>query len=77
MVWFGMPSLVATYAAYDAPISLFVQACVAVFLFLSLRRVYGAGRWYCTTISLLIAWAFFHIVWFYRFVLFEITLRVV
>ncbi len=77
MWWYGLPSLTAAYAANDALISLFVQACVAAYLVAMLRRVYGAPWWYCTTISLLIAWSFFHIVWLYRLVLFAITLRAV
>jgi len=42
-----------------------------------LRQVYGTAKWYCATVALIIAWSFFHIVWLYRFLLFEITLRAV
>lgn len=61
----------------DNTSSIAIQICIAVYLFAMLRRFYAARRWYCVTTAGAIAWAFFHLVWFYRFCLFEITLRAV
>jgi len=38
---------------------------------------YAATNWYCAATASAIAWSFFHIVWLYRFCLFEITLKAV
>jgi hypothetical protein len=62
-------------ASNDNPISILLQICIAVYLALMLRRVYAASQWYCITVAMLIAWSFFHLVWLYRFFLFEITLH--
>jgi len=67
----------AMYAVNDNITSIALQLCIAVYLFAMLRRFYAASRWYCGTAAAAIAWSFFHIVWFYRFCLFEMTLRVV
>jgi len=67
----------ATYAVNDNIVSIVLQICIAVYLFAMLRRFYVARSWYCVATTSAIAWSFFHIVWFYRFVLFEITLRTV
>ena len=53
----------------------FLPVCIAVYPALMLRRVYAASRWYCAAVALVISWSFFHIVWFYRFLLLLITLR--
>jgi lipoprotein signal peptidase len=62
-------------ASNDNRISIFLQICIAVYLALMLRRVYAARQWYSITVAMLIAWSFFHLVWLYRFLLFEITLH--
>ena len=61
----------------DAVLSAVVQVSLAIYLFLMLRRFYAASRWYCAVTTGAVAWSFFHIVWLYRFFLFELTLRVV
>lgn len=75
MWWFKAPSISAVLKSNDNPVSVFLQICIAVYLALMLRRVYAASYWYCVTVALLISWSFFHIVWFYRFLLFIITLH--
>jgi hypothetical protein len=42
-----------------------------------LREFYGITIWYGVLTASVIAWSFFHIVWLYRFFLFEITLSLV
>jgi len=74
MWWLKAPSISAVLASNDNAVSVFLQVCIAVYLALMLRRVYAATYWYCVSVALLIAWSFFHIVWLYRFLLFEITL---
>jgi hypothetical protein len=61
----------------DAILSASLQICFAGYLFVMLRRCYGVTRWYGALTAGAIAWAFFHIVWIYRFLLFEATLRAV
>lgn len=61
----------------DAVLSTALQICFAVYLFLMLRRCYGVTRWYGAVSAGAIAWSFFHIVWIYRFLLFEVTLRAI
>ncbi len=73
--WFKAPSIFAALTSNDNPLSVFLQICIAVYLILMLRRVYAASYWYSVTVALLIAWSFFHIVWFYRFLLFMITMH--
>ena len=73
MWWSNAPSIAAVLAGNDILISVFLQICIAIYLALMLRRVYAASVWYCVTVALAIAWAFFHIVWLYRFLLFVIT----
>jgi hypothetical protein len=77
MWWSRAPSIGAALAANDYPVSVFLQVCIAAYLTLMLRRVYASGWWYCGAVAVLIAWAFFHIVWLYRFLLFVITLQLV
>jgi hypothetical protein len=67
----------ATSPGNDNISSVALQLYIAVYLFLMLRRFYAAKRWYCLATASAIAWSFFHIVWFHRFCLFEITLRIV
>jgi hypothetical protein len=71
----GERSIAATLEAYDGPVSVFLQLCVAAYLALMFRRAYGVRFWYCATVAVVIAWSFFHIVWLYRFLLFVITLH--
>ncbi len=74
MWWLEAPSIAALLRTYDGAISIVLQACVALYIALMLRRVYAAKTWYCASVALLIGWSFFHLVWLYRFLLFEITL---
>jgi hypothetical protein len=61
----------------DGVVSTILQICLAAYLFLMLRRAYAASNWYCAVTALAIGWSFFHIVWLYRFFLFNLTLSVV
>jgi hypothetical protein len=72
-----MLNVSATYVVDDNIVSITLQICIGVYLFAMLRRFYAARSWYCVTTAAAIAWAFFHIVWLYRFCLFEITLRTI
>lgn len=67
----------STYVTNDAVASSVLQICFAGYLLVMLRRSYTASWWYCGVAATLIAWSFFHIVWLYRFFLFELTLSVV
>jgi Protein of unknown function (DUF3667) len=67
----------AEYVTNDVVTSSFLQLCFAAYLFLMLRRAYSANKWYCGVTALAIAWSFFHIVWLYRFLLFNLTLSLV
>jgi len=67
----------AAYVTNDGVASSALQICFAAYLFAMLRQSYVASRWYCAITSVTIAWSFFHIVWLYRFFLFELTLSVV
>src|SRR5882762_5523189 len=67
----------AAYVTNDGVASSALQICLAAYLFAMLRESYVASRWYCAIIALTVAWSFFHIVWLYRFFLFELTLSVV
>jgi hypothetical protein len=67
----------AAYVTNDAIVSSFLQICLAIYLFMMARRCYVISRWYGVFTASLIAWSFFHIVWLYRFFLFEVTLRIV
>jgi len=67
----------ASFVTNDGIASATLQICFGVYLFLMLRHFYDTGRWYCLFTASLIAWSFFHIVWLYRFFLFEATLRTV
>src|SRR6266480_2398832 len=70
-------NLSAGYVTNDGVSSSTLQICFAAYLFAMLRESYVASRWYCAIIALTVAWSFFHIVWLYRFFLFELTLSVV
>jgi len=61
----------------DAILSTSLQICFAVYLFVMLRRCYDVTRWYGALTAAGIAWSFFHIVWIYRYLLFEATLMAV
>jgi hypothetical protein len=74
MWWLEAPSIAAVLRAHDGPMTLFLQVCVALYIASMLRRVYATNAWYCAGVALLIGWSFFHIVWLYRYLLFEITL---
>jgi hypothetical protein len=67
----------AAYVTNDGVTSSALQICFAAYLFAMLRESYVASRWYCGVVALTVAWSFFHIVWLYRFFLFELTLSVV
>ncbi len=77
MWWQSAPSAAAALAENDGAVSTCLQVVVAGYLVLMLRRVYAAHWAYAAGVAALIAWAFFHIVWLYRFVLFEIALHTV
>jgi len=70
-------NLSAAYVTNDGVASSTLQICFAVYLFVMLRESYVASKWYCALTAVTIAWSFFHIVWLYRFFLFELTLSVV
>lgn len=67
----------AGLVTHDGVVSTVLQVCFAAYLFLMLRRAYTASGWYCAVAALAIGWSFFHIVWLYRFFLFNLTLSVV
>lgn len=67
----------AAFVTNDGVTSSVLQICFAAYLLVMLRRYYCASWWYSAVTAALIAWSFFHIVWFYRFLLFEVTLHVV
>ncbi len=75
--WTHAPSFEAVVVAAEVPLTVFLQICIGVYMTLMLRRVYGASLWYCASVAVVIAWSFFHIVWLYRFFLFEITLHLI
>jgi len=61
----------------DGTVSLILQLVFAAYLYLMLRRAYGASAWYGAVVAVSIAWSFFFIVWLFRYFLFEVTLRLV
>ncbi len=67
----------AAYVTNDAITSSVLQVCLGIYLFVMVRRCYGVTKWYGVLTASMIAWSFFHIVWLYRFFLFEVTLAVV
>jgi hypothetical protein len=76
LIWlFKALNLSAAFVTDDGVASTSLQLCFAVYLFMMLRRCYGISKWYGVLTASVIAWSFFHIVWLYRFFLFEITLR--
>ena len=75
VAWSDSPTIAAALVTHDNPVSIFVQCAVAMYLFVMLRRVYGAGYAYSGVVAVTIAWSFFHLVWLYRFLLFTITLH--
>ncbi len=72
--WGGQPTIAAALQANDGALSLILQAIIAVHMGFLVRRVYGASVTYSVIVSLGLAWAFFHIVWLYRFLLFLVTI---
>ena len=70
-------NLSAAYVTNDGVATTALQLCLAAYLFVMLRRCYSASWWYSGLTAATIAWSFFHIVWLYRFFLFEITLSAV
>jgi hypothetical protein len=66
-----------SYVTDDGVASAFLQMCIGVYLFLMLRHFYGITIWYGALTASVIAWSFFHIVWLYRYFLFEITMSFV
>src|SRR5206468_5882466 len=73
LIWlFKALKLPAAFVTDDGVASMSLQLCFAVYLFLMLRRFYGITKWYGVLTASVIAWSFFHIVWLYRFFLFEI-----
>jgi hypothetical protein len=71
---FKAVDLPVTYVTNDGVVSAILQVLFGVYLFLMLRRCYRVTWWYGTLTASVIAWSFFHIVWLYRFFLFEATL---
>jgi len=69
--------LPAAYITNDAITSSVLQVCLGIYLFIMVRRCYGVTKWYGVLTASVIAWSFFHIVWLYRFFLFEVTLATV
>jgi hypothetical protein len=61
----------------DAILSTSLQLCFGAYLFVMVRRCYHVTRWYGALTAASIAWSFFHIVWIYRYLLFEATLMAV
>ena len=64
----------AAFVTNDGITSTFIQICIAVYLFIMLRGFYASSKVYGALAASLIAWSFFHMIWLYRFLLFEITL---
>jgi hypothetical protein len=59
----------------DSVPTIILQLLFATYLWLMFRRVYRATRWYSGLLAVAITWAFFDIVWLFRFLLFVVTLR--
>jgi hypothetical protein len=74
---FKVVNIPAVYVTSDAIVSSLLQICFGVYLFIMLRRCYAISRWYGVLTASVIAWSFFHIVWLYRFFLFEATLSLI
>jgi Protein of unknown function (DUF3667) len=74
---FKAVNLPVAYVTNDAVVSTVLQVLFGVYLLLMLRRCYGVTWWYGALTASVIAWSFFHIVWLYRFFLFEATLLAV
>lgn len=64
----------ATLASDSVP-TLLLQGIFAVYLFVMFRRAYETSAWYAALLAASISWSFFHILWLFRFFLFETTLR--
>jgi hypothetical protein len=78
LIWFFKALSIPTwYATNDAIVSTFLQICFAIYLFVMLRRCYAISKWYGVLTASVMAWSFFHIVWLYRYILFEATLGIV
>ena len=61
----------------DSVVSYVLQVVLAVHIFLMLRRAYRSSVWYSGLIAVSVAWSFFFIIWLFRFLLFEVTLRAI
>lgn len=70
-------NLSASYVTNDGIATTVLQLCFAVYLFVMFYRSYLVSRWYAALTAISISWSFFHIVWLYRFFLFELTLGTV
>lgn len=77
MYFSGAMGLASGGVINDGNVSLVLQLIFALYLYLMLRRAYAASAWYSAVVALAIAWAFFFIVWLFRFFLFEVTLRTI
>lgn len=77
LLWWSSDAQTTTQVVMqnDGLISAIVQGLVALYLALMLRRVYLVSHWICIAVALTISWSFFHILWFYRFLLFIFTLN--
>jgi hypothetical protein len=61
----------------DSVPTLILQLLFASYLFLMFRRSYATTYWYSGLLALGFAWAFFNILWLYRFLLFVVTIRMI
>jgi hypothetical protein len=78
LTWlFGALGMSTASVINDSVVSYVLQVVIAVYIFLMLRRVYRSNAWYSGLIAVSVAWSFFFIVWLFRFLLFEVTLRAV
>jgi len=74
---FTATNISPSYVTNDGISSAVLQVCFALYLYFMLRSSYDASIWYSMVVAATIAWSFFHIVWLYRYFLFEVTLHVV
>lgn len=74
---FKIINLSTAFLSSDNFLTISIQILLTVYLFMMMRRVYATSNWYCALSAIAIATAFFHLVWLYRFMLFEVTLSVV
>jgi len=74
---FTAANISPAFVTNDGIATAVLQGCFAIYLYFMFRRAYHASIWYSTLVAATIAWSFFHIVWLYRYFLFEVTIRVV